>query len=487
MLSVSAICSLVFFLSLSQNLSFWSSKPAVPPDGISCDEGWTVVGREWIDDSYCDCADGTDESSSSACSSVAASSSRFECANEGYFSTTVPLSRVDDGFCDCCDGSDEEGGICDNVCEAVQAAERAERERIERERAAGIKVREEYVSGWARESAERASSLERAKKEKERLANLVESELRPRVEAYDAAEASRREERESAHAAHLDEAFSKAAAHEVRMAAVKTATAAGEVETLLDVVMHSAGLDDTITDSIDDVEVLSLGVDAHEALKGKEGASVEAFETACASIASALSLDLVSVDAARSVILQTLRAARDTLEREGALVSFGQGAGDLINFLFSDSAASSSGEGEDAEGASPARSALATASDELKQVEDQIKRLSEKSRGPDVLGPDSAFGPIQDSCYSARVGKYEYELCIFGKAKQDQISLGRFVSWDDDNFTTMIYKHGQHCPGAGARELAVSVECGSQEELVDVAENEVCRYSAIFKTPAACR
>ena len=54
----------------------------------------------------------------------------------GFKPSIVTASRVNDGICDCCDGSDEwamvAGGACRNNCDELGAAERAERERLEK-------------------------------------------------------------------------------------------------------------------------------------------------------------------------------------------------------------------------------------------------------------------------------------------------------------------------------------------------------------------
>ena len=55
-----------------------------------------------INDNYCDCDDGVDESLTAACAGV--SNHKFYCAHEAK---EILSSKVDDGVCDCCDGQDE--------------------------------------------------------------------------------------------------------------------------------------------------------------------------------------------------------------------------------------------------------------------------------------------------------------------------------------------------------------------------------------------
>ena len=91
--------------------------------------------RVQLNDGYCDCPEnGADEPGTSACAQ-----GRFYCRNKGYVGAYIPSSRVGDGVCDCADGSDERPGLCEDKCEEIAAAARAER-------AAQIKLYEEGAS-----------------------------------------------------------------------------------------------------------------------------------------------------------------------------------------------------------------------------------------------------------------------------------------------------------------------------------------------------
>ena len=67
---------------------------------VRCPDG--AVG--YLNDDYCDCADGSDESNTSACSHLTVQKTRFHCSDG---TGILYSSRVRDGVHDCLDGSDE--------------------------------------------------------------------------------------------------------------------------------------------------------------------------------------------------------------------------------------------------------------------------------------------------------------------------------------------------------------------------------------------
>ena len=104
-----------------------TSSNALKNDFFRCSDTAVAIPSTYLNDDYCDCADGSDELKSSACSSAGnvLYSSRFQCTNDGYEEQFIFFSRVGDGVCDCCDGSDEAPRVCENTC-AVRAQQQKE-------------------------------------------------------------------------------------------------------------------------------------------------------------------------------------------------------------------------------------------------------------------------------------------------------------------------------------------------------------------------
>ena len=90
------------------------------PGNFTCLDGQQVVPAKKINDEQCDCDDGSDEPSTSACPE-----GRFFCANSAHKPQWLNSSSVGDGFCDCCDGTDEHArGGCPNACAMLASYER---------------------------------------------------------------------------------------------------------------------------------------------------------------------------------------------------------------------------------------------------------------------------------------------------------------------------------------------------------------------------
>ena len=157
------------------------SRYAVGAEGFRCFDGRGVGA---VNDDYCDCADGSDEPGTAACSH--ARGARFWCANEGYLALLLPTAKVGDGVCDCCDGSDERGTAaddaaqgCPDTCRAMGARHRARASAAYRTALRGRQLRARLVlgaaqeaGGWQRKAAQAAAATAALK------------ELLPRLEYF---------------------------------------------------------------------------------------------------------------------------------------------------------------------------------------------------------------------------------------------------------------------------------------------------------------
>lgn len=148
-----------------------SDEAAAYAAAIARDGGWRCAapgGRQLlarVNDDYCECADGSDEPGTAACSG-GSRVARFRCP----FSTVpLPPSRVDDGVCDCCDGSDEAYSSlevlpvpkhkhwrhpCADRCQALKD----EAQVLRQQRDAGVKKRNEMARRAEADPAMRAAA-----------------------------------------------------------------------------------------------------------------------------------------------------------------------------------------------------------------------------------------------------------------------------------------------------------------------------------------
>ncbi|TYZ62429.1 hypothetical protein PybrP1_008671 [[Pythium] brassicae (nom. inval.)] len=108
-----------------------------------------------LNDDYCDCADGSDEPLTAACSH--APSAIFQCRDGGQ---RFASAFVGDGVCDCCDGSDEAAGRCPDTC--AQYHDRtldSLRERLEAVNEA-LLTRDRYLSTFSARTQQLQTALE---------------------------------------------------------------------------------------------------------------------------------------------------------------------------------------------------------------------------------------------------------------------------------------------------------------------------------------
>ena len=131
-------------------------------------------------------------------------------------------------------------------------------------------------------------------------------------------------------------------------------------------------------------------------------------------------------------------------------------------------------------------------------LEGKLASLSDKIGGRD--DHDTFKGELhalKDLCYTVTEGKYDYEVCIFGKAVQKDkgaasgsgTSLGNWkgMSIDDDSGDrVMKWINGQRCWNGPERSATVIVRCGAETKLQSAEEPDTCSYVLEMESHIAC-
>lgn len=115
--------------------------------------------------------------------------------------------------------------------------------------------------------------------------------------------------------------------------------------------------------------------------------------------------------------------------------------------------------------------------------------------GGSKFGPDGELYIIRDTCHKVESGKYEYEVCIFGRASQRDIgqtsggtNLGSWEKIDtaDNGQRTLKWGGGTKCWNGPVRSAEVVVTCGAETKMLTADEPETCRYVFTMESPIGC-
>uniref|UniRef100_A0A7S2UHB7 MRH domain-containing protein n=1 Tax=Attheya septentrionalis TaxID=420275 RepID=A0A7S2UHB7_9STRA len=134
----------------------------------------------------------------------------------------------------------------------------------------------------------------------------------------------------------------------------------------------------------------------------------------------------------------------------------------------------------------------------LKEYNDEVREMEESIGGGDgmEMGRDGELYPMRDQCFSGEAGKYDYEVCIFGSAKQRDIGqktggtdLGKWSGMEIDEESgqkTMLWKNGAKCWNGPQRSATVHVTCGAETKVLTADEPDTCRYVLTMESHMAC-
>ncbi|XP_048760429.2 uncharacterized protein LOC125669743 isoform X3 [Ostrea edulis] len=488
-----------------------------------CVDGAGQIPYEHLNDDYCDCADGSDEPGTSACTN-----GKFHCTNAGYIPKNIQSSRVNDGVCDCCDGSDEYGGKieCVNNCKELGKKLREEQDQKKLLQEEGFKKREGFIAEANKVMEEKRLKIQELEKEKAELqdkvkeleAKKIEVET-PEKEAKDRHEQAWKEQKE---------------AKEKERDAVKARDAFDDLDLnkdgfvdILEIIPHQEF-------DIDANGVVSEE-EAKEHLEDQEKVDYEEFNSKIWSNIHGIYKKLVpeeeKKDSALPVESQGETGAPVPTEEPQATphVTPPPDEGDdyeeddededeetseletttsmenleleTTEELFPPEVKEESVDDDKMPEYDEETKALIAAADEARKNYEEADKRSRDIDGEITTltsylntdyGKDKEYAVLRDNCYEYTDREYTYKLCPFSTASQrpksggHETNLGRWGRWDDDQYKTQLYDHGQNCWNGPDRSVKIHISCGPEHQLTNAYEPSRCEYAFDFLTPCAC-
>jgi len=483
-----------------------------PNSSFHCLDGSGEIPFEHVNDDYCDCKDGSDEPGTAACPN-----GRFYCANRGFKPSLIPSSRVNDGICDCCDGGDEWAQVtgipCQNNCDELGAADRIERERMEKIVQEALKMK-----------AELAARGLSARKEKEAEIQTKKAEL---DEIHKEKEAKRliKDEREKVEKAALD--VIREEEERVRQAKEEKERIEKEAEAIeffkkLDInndgilskeeIMLEIAFDQNNDGMINDEEATFY-------LSGHENYDQETFVNTGWLLMKQLFSKFENAN--KNDNIEDADTKKDEFSDDSVDDYDDYDVDEMdethpndndedeepdVPENWDDVDRESAPNDETAEekpksqyppevqalvdSATVARTEYDTANNAYNDLKYDIEQL-EKYLQKD-FGPDDVFASIANQCFEYSDLEYTYKMCAFDYCAQkpkhggSETRLGSWEKWSEPH-VQMSYERGIQCWNGPSRSTKVDLRCGGENKLVAASEPNRCEYLFLFETPAACQ
>nr|XP_031833510.1 glucosidase 2 subunit beta [Nomia melanderi] len=476
-----------------------AKNPLYSPDqDFQCLDGSLLIPFSRVNDDYCDCADGSDEPGTSACTNGS-----FYCENSGHKARYIPSTWVNDGICDCCDATDEYGSgkECANNCNELGREARLEQQKTEELVREGNKIRTEMISKGKQLKNDYQSSLVKlrvdyseavlVKKEKEVLKNQAEERETAALEKYKSAEPEQPateegEEEKEIQESEIEDYF-------------KMLDSDGSGTITIMELKTRVTFDKDRDGVVSDEEALYF-------LNNQEEVNLQEFmDSAWSYIKPFLMLEqgVFKPDDQKEEEGESHEQEGEDHEQGEEL--WEQGKEEDDNSEGEEAAAGHQEKVEESgiqydeetqaliDEATTARENFQTAEKSVSDLQTAIRKLEEKLDRD--YGADQEFAPLDGECFEYTDLEYIYTLCMFGRATQrsksggSDIILGHWNEWagtDGQKYSKMKYDRGLTCWNGPARSTMVSLSCGKENKLISVTEPMRCEYLMEFSTPALC-
>lgn len=464
----------------------------------------------------------------------------FYCKNKGHRPAYLPFQRVNDGVCDyefCCDGSDEwarVGGIkCEDKCKEIGKQWRKEEEKRQKAMNAALKKKKELLVDAGRQQKEVEGHIERLEAEL-KAQELKVSSLEKDVEEIERQERSKVVRGKKKGKVNVLAQLAKGRVEELRNALIEVRKERDAIRTRLEElegilskfkVEYNPNFNDegvkravrswedyAARENLENQSAADTNSDLDEISKpdgessGINWAQWENEEHVSESDASELDGNYSISVLGRLLTPLTVYTLAAYLPP--SFVSFIEDkVSSFKTFLEENGVLPKS----DTDSSSEPK-AVAEARDRLRssqQTLEEIRRTlnDHKADLEKDYGTASIFRALKDVCISKDSGEYEYEHCFLDSTRQKPkkggaaVSMGKFIrigSVNSDEVsetgeivpvqkTSLVYANGQHCWNGPSRSTTVILECGENNEILKVMEEEKCVYSMIVTTPAVCQ
>ncbi|KAI1951942.1 hypothetical protein LOZ57_001355 [Ophidiomyces ophidiicola] len=487
-----------------------------------------------VNDDYCDCPDGSDEPGTSACSFISELSPSisydngdqainrtpalpgFYCKNKGHRPSYVPFQRVNDGVCDhdsCCDGSDEwahHGGVkCENRCQEIGNEWRKSEETKQKSLNAAMRKRKELVTTASRlrkEVEDRILDLEVEFQAAEVKIKDMQKEL-DEVRARDFGKVVKGKKGGKVNVlaglakGRVDELRNSLI--DVRLQKEQAQNRLAELEGLL--IKFKEEYNPNFNDEGVKRAVRSWEeyvAKGHEAVSGETYSDLDEI-TKPDGPDSGIDWEKWENEQDESELSFVYKVAaylppsliiyvEDKLKNFRSLL--------IANGIL----AEQNSEGDESKAVRDARDRLSSAESSLESLRNSLREHKEDLEKD--FGQDSVFRALKGSCISKDSGEYTYELCWMQtttqrskKGRGDTImgNFNKFSTVTTDEVTSsgqviprekmaLEFTNGQTCWNGPARSTKVILDCGENDEILKITEDEKCVYSMYVTTSAAC-